>query len=284
MVLTTHCFQKNPVKTLNKIKHYFEYNMTFSTILIPALETNYQHLLICQETNQAVVIDPADAPKLMSHIKKLNINLVAIFNTHHHFDHTCGNEELFSRFKIPVYCSYIDINRIPQATHAIKENSTITFGTMNFIVLELPGHTLGQIAFLIENNLYCGDTLFAGGCGKLLEGTAEQLFSSLQRICQLPNDTMIYCGHEYTIKNLEFALTLEPQNPAIHQALEEAQKKHKQNIPTIPTTLGQEKSYNPFLRTHSKEIRNQLAQKGYDDLESPVDVFKAIRQLKDHFS
>lgn len=253
-------------------------------IQIPALQDNYQHLLVCETTGRAVIIDPADAPLVMHTVKHEGLKLVAILNTHHHWDHTGGNEELVDRLKVPVYCGAGDFARVPRATHAVKEGQAIDLGgRLSLRVMEIPGHTAGQVAFHVANALFVGDTLFVAGCGRLFEGTPAQMFGSLSKIRRLPLTTQLYGGHEYAVKNLEFALTVEPGNRDLRAKLAQARDLRLQNLSTVPTTLAEELTYNPFLRTQNPEIVMVLSQNGYADLGDEVAVFAALREFKDQF-
>jgi hydroxyacylglutathione hydrolase len=254
-------------------------------IQIPVLSDNYQYLVACETTRQAAVIDAPDAPAAVSRAKKEGLTLAAIWNTHHHWDHVGGNDELFARFKLPVSCSTYDLvnGRVPHAAHALREGDTVSLGEVSFAVLDVPGHTLGHIAFYGHGALICGDTLFGGGCGRLFEGTPEMMWNSLAKLKALPDETLVYCMHEYTLKNLEFASTLEPDNPALRQRIEDVRHKRVKNLPTVPSTIGMEKATNPFLRWDSAAIRENLRRRGCSDLNGPVGVFAAMRRLKDEF-
>lgn len=199
--------------------------------IVPVLSDNYCYWVVCPKTKKAAVIDCPDAGPALEILKKSDWDFNAILNTHHHWDHVGGNEELLRYKKVPI-------------------NGTGQIGTLEIKVLKVPGHTLDHVAFYFPalKTLFCGDTLFVGGCGKLFEGTAEQMFDSLNKIKALPDDTLIYCGHEYSQKNLEFALTIEPSSEALKKKYEWVKEKRSRNEPTIPSTLAEEKSYNPFLR------------------------------------
>lgn len=183
----------------------------------------------------------------MAVLEKNGWDFCAILNTHHHWDHVGGNEALLQHKKVPI------------SGPDLKEGAKVSIGELRGTVLKVPGHTLDHVAFYFSElkALFCGDALFVGGCGRLFEGTAEQMFASLNKLKGLPDDTKIYCGHEYTQKNLEFALTIEPDNRALQKKYEEVKQKRAKGQPTVPSTMGEEKSYNPFLR--AKDPR-QLAQ------------------------
>lgn len=206
--------------------------------IVSVLSDNYCYWVVCPKTKKAGLIDCPDAESALDLLKKNDWEFIAILNTHHHWDHVGGNEELLRYKKVPIYGPHL------------KEEGKIAIGQLEATVLKIPGHTLDHVAYYFPElkALFCGDTLFVGGCGRLFEGTAEQLFASLNKIKNLPDDTLIYCGHEYTLKNLEFALTVEPNNQTLRKKYEEAKQKRSRGEPTIPSTLGEEKAYNPFLR------------------------------------
>lgn len=254
-------------------------------IQIPVLQDNYQYLLICESTGEAVAIDAPDAPALAKAARAENAKLVGIWNTHHHWDHIGGNEELVSRFHVPVFCSQYDFDkqRVPAATNALSEGSEVRVGELSFRVLEIPGHTLGHIAFVGHGIAFCGDTLFAGGCGRLFEGTPAQMHASLGKLASLPDETLIYCMHEYTANNLDFAFSLEPNNPDLQRKREEVRSKRDKGLATVPTTIREEKSYNPFLRTGVKSLRDGLVTQGVAFQDEDVDVLRVVRELKDRW-
>ena len=254
-------------------------------IQIPVLQDNYQYLLICEATGNAVAIDAPDAPALARAARRENVKLVGLWNTHHHWDHIGGNEELVSRFHVPVFCGRYDFEkqRVPCATNALSEGDEVYVGKLHFRVLEIPGHTLGHIAFVGHGVVFCGDTLFAGGCGRLFEGTPSEMYASLTKLTNLPDDTLLYCMHEYTVKNLDFALSLEPSNLDLLRKCEEVREMRAKDLSTVPTTIREEKSYNPFLRTGLKSLRDGLKRRGLLFQDNKVDVLRAVRELKDQW-
>ncbi len=252
-------------------------------IQIPLLRDNYAYLVVCEKTNEAAVVDPSEAEPVLSQVEKEKVKLKAILNTHHHRDHTGGNAGLLERLSIKVYGHRSDKERIPGLTHPLDEGDEIVIGELKARVLFIPGHTKGHVAYLFENKLFCGDTLFTAGCGRLFEGTTEQMHNSLSRLQQLPPDTLVYCGHEYTEKNLQFALTVEPNNKKVAERLQRVRRLRAQGISTVPSTMAEERETNPFLRWDSEEIRNNLRKKFPDMPADPVSVFARVRQLKDQF-
>jgi hydroxyacylglutathione hydrolase len=237
---------------------------------IPVLQDNYAYVVIDLQTKKAALIDTPDSAILLQKLRDLareGIELTAILNTHHHGDHAGGNAEVLAAHKVPVSCGFFDYNekRIDGATHPVKEGDDVQMGNLHFQVLDVPGHTLGHIAYYGHGVLFCGDTVFVSGCGRLFEGTAAQMFDSLAKIKKLPDDTLIYCAHEYSEQNLCFALTVDPNNAALQKKYAEVKQARAQNQSTVPTHLGDEKLYNPFLRTET------------------VEDFARVRKLKDGF-
>lgn len=246
---------------------------------IPALWDNYIYLIQAFQTNEVIIVDPSEAEPVFDFLVKNQLTPKAIFNTHHHPDHVGGNEALVDRYNIPVYCSVYDQKRIPGATNPLTDQAKLALLGLEFEVFEIPGHTLGHIAFYGHGALFCGDTLFAGGCGRLFEGDAAMLWDSLQKLRGLHDQTLVYCAHEYTQKNLEFALTIEPKNQALLQKYQAVKNMRLRDQPTVPTFLVDEKSYNPFLRADQQGAMSSLKV----DTSDPYQVFAHLRSLKDNF-
>lgn len=252
---------------------------------LPARSDNYIFLLHDPQSGTAAVVDPADAPPVLAQLEALNAKLVAIFNTHHHNDHVGGNRELIKRFpKAEVYAGEEDRGRIPEQTYALKEGDRVSFAERCAKVFFVPGHTKGHIAYYFPSQkseqpgeLFCGDTLFAGGCGRLFEGTPEQMQHSLAKLRALPDHTRIWCAHEYTLSNLKFAISVDPQNEDLQKRLAAVKGDRTQDIPTVPTYLGIEKLTNPFLRWDALALQSAAGH------QAPAAVFAHIRQLKDNF-
>jgi hydroxyacylglutathione hydrolase len=250
---------------------------------IPLLRDNYGYLIICQKTNSAGIVDPSEAEPVWRRVEQEKVALTAILNTHHHRDHTGGNEGLLAKQSLVVYGHKSDQGRIPGLTHGVEEEDEIAIGEVRGKILFIPGHTTGHVAYLFGNNLFCGDTLFTAGCGRLFEGTPEQMHGSLKKLMTLPDDTKVYCGHEYTESNLRFALTLEPKNHKLVSRFERVQALRARGVPTVPSTIEEEKQTNPFLRWDSKEIQASLKSINHELRPDPVSVFAQIRKLKDAF-
>ncbi|MGH7770719.1 MAG: hydroxyacylglutathione hydrolase [Candidatus Binatia bacterium] len=252
-------------------------------IQIPLLRDNYGYLIVSEKTNQAAIVDPSEAEPVLRQAEKEKVTLKAILNTHHHRDHTGGNSGLLESLPLQVYGHKNDQGRIPGLTHPLDDGDEVTIDDLRARVFFIPGHTKGHIAYLFENKLFCGDTLFTAGCGRLFEGTAEQMHSSLNKLQQLPADTLVYCGHEYTEKNLQFAMTVEPNNKNVAAKLDRVRSMRAKGISTVPSTMAEEKQTNPFLRWDSKEIQENLKSRFPNLGSDPVSIFAKVRELKDQF-
>lgn len=252
-------------------------------VQIPLLRDNYGYLAVCEETGEAAIVDPSEANPVLERIEKEKVDLKAILNTHHHRDHTGGNSGLLARHRVEVYGHKSDEQRIPGITRRVDEGDEIRIGKSAGRVIFIPGHTTGHVAYLFGKILFCGDTLFTAGCGRLFEGTAEQMLNSLTKLKRLGAETLVYCGHEYTEKNLEFAATLEPGNRRLAERIARVRAERAQGRSTVPATMAEEIETNPFLRWDSMELKKNL-QKRFPDLSlNPVSVFAKVRQLKDQF-
>jgi hydroxyacylglutathione hydrolase len=241
---------------------------------IPAFTDNYIWVILNPDNNKASVVDPGTAEPVIDYFNTNNLQLTSILATHHHWDHTGGIPSLLSKWEVPVYKS-----------QDLKEKDTITLQDqgLTLSVLEIPGHTLDHISFLGNNMLFCGDTLFAGGCGRLFEGTPQQMLSSLQKLSSLPKDTKIYCGHEYTSNNLKFAINVEPSSNDLLQRIQDTNAMRSQNLPTLPSTLELELKTNPFLRTDVPAVKKSVEDYCGKILNSQVEIFKQLRSWKDVF-
>lgn len=232
--------------------------MSIEIIQIPALTDNYIYILHAE--GRSAIVDPSESSGVLSFLQQWDWTVDYILNTHHHFDHVGGNEDIKKHKKCLVYASVFDQDRVPACDHGVTEGDVIVLGRHRIEVIDIPGHTKGHIAYYLPENgvLFCGDTLFAMGCGRVFEGTMEQLYDSLQKLKTLPDDTTVYCAHEYTVKNIEFALSIDPENSGLQQKLSEAQSKRTKGMATVPTFLGDEKKYNPFLTAPSFEAFKDL--------------------------
>lgn len=241
----------------------------YQVIALPALKDNYLWLLA--KGHSALLIDPGDANVCMQAIDKYSLNLDAIWITHHHNDHTGGLEVLDKKFNCPVYGP--KDSRINFITHILDEGKCVEWQGNFFNIWHLPGHTNTHIVYWnpATKHLFCGDILFSAGCGRVMEGEAADLYHSLQRIAQLPEDTRIFCAHEYTLSNLQFALHLEPDNQQIQQRYQEVKKLRAAGSASIPTHLKTELATNPFLRSHLVNIRQKL-----DEMSQQTDIKRAL--------
>ena len=248
--------------------------------IISCLSDNYSYLIHDDESNTVAIIDPSEFKPCDKIIKKYN-KLDFILNTHHHADHVNGNLELKKKYNSKILGFSQDKRRIPGIDILLEENQKQKIGNLEFEVIFIPGHTKGHIAFFFskEKIAFTGDTLFSLGCGRVFEGTHEEMFYSLNKIKNLPPDTKIYCGHEYTKSNLDFCLAYDTQNTSLKEKAIDIQKKLNSNLPTIPTILGQEVKTNIFLRCNDPEIKLALDLKD----SSEVEVFSKLRDLKDSF-
>ena len=259
---------------------------------IPAFQDNYIWMLSIADDNKVFVIDPGDAAPVLEKIQKNKLELAGILITHHHADHTGGVATLKKSYNIPVYGpAQSPFDGITQPL--IDGDSCEVLGH-TLSVKAVPGHTLDHICYYYNDSgkaalaetkpqLFCGDTLFLAGCGRLFEGSAEQMMKAMQFFKQLPDDTEVYCTHEYSIANLAFAEAVEPQNKMIQAAIDRCKSLREQNVPTIPTNIRQEKQINPFLRTGAESIQLAANHHTGRTLDSEQEVFAAIRQWKDGF-
>jgi hydroxyacylglutathione hydrolase len=250
---------------------------------VRAFEDNYIWLIRAKSQGHVAIVDPGDADPVLAALEKQRLTPAAILCTHHHGDHVGGVADLLKHYSVPVYGPARE--RIPTLTHRLKDGDHINIAALGleFDVLDVPGHTAGHIAFVGGGMLFCGDTMFSAGCGRLFEGTAEQMHASLSRFAALPETTRVYCGHEYTEANLRFAVAVEPDNADTFAYRERAQALRKQNLPTLPSTIGLERRVNPFLRTGQAQVRRAAEKQAGRSLVSEVEVFAAVRRWKDGF-
>lgn len=246
-------------------------------VIVPCLTDNYAYLVKADQA--CAVVDPSQAEPIMAALAARGWQLTHILNTHHHLDHTGGNLALKERFGAQIVGPGKDAARIPGLDIGVEEATGWRFAGHAVQVLEVPGHTRGAITFVLQGNAFTGDTLFTMGCGRMFEGDAAMMWTSLSKLMTLPADTRIYCGHEYTQNNGRFALTLEPENLALQARMQAVDAARGQGEPTVPSTMALEIKTNPFLRPGSAEIRKTLGLEKADD----VAVFSEMRKRKDSF-
>jgi hydroxyacylglutathione hydrolase len=255
-------------------------------VAVPQLKDNYAYLVVDDASGQCGVVDCAEAGKVLDEVKRRGLKLVAVLPTHWHFDHVGGNEDLVRAVPgLKVYGARGEGGRIPAMTEEIDNGSEVSVGPIGGRVIGIPAHTSGHIAYYFPSlkAVFTGDTLFIAGCGRLFEGGASTMMASLARLAALPEDTQVYCGHEYTEKNLQFALTLEPNNSALKAKYEWARKMRAEGKYTIPSTIGDEKRFNPFLRVDSAELRASIKKIDPSVDDDAVAIFAKTRELKDRF-
>lgn len=253
---------------------------------IAIFEDNYVWVFETQVDNHVCVVDPGDAKPVLDYLKAYNKSLKGILITHHHWDHVSGIAELLNQAEVPVYGPVSDT--VAEITHPLREGeSLLADGQIHFDIVETPGHTMDHIAYIYRQGsqcqVFCGDTLFSAGCGRLFEGTPALMWQSLNKLRQLPGDTEIFCTHEYTLANLQFAKAVEPENPAIAQRLVEVNKLRDAGIPSVPTRLALELDTNPFLRCHLDSVRKSAEKYAGQELANPSEIFSVIRGWKDVF-
>lgn len=261
--------------------------MALTITPIPAFNDNYIWALHNAE-GQVYVVDPGDATPVKAWLAEQRLTLAGILITHHHKDHTGGLDELLALATVPVYGP--SGGHIPQLDHSLQEGDRITVLGQHFDIMETPGHTLDHIVYFHpgpDNGtdapplLFCGDTLFAGGCGRIFEGDPPMMYNSLQRLAALPGATRVFCAHEYTLANLAFASTADPDNQDLAQRQVAERSKRDQQRPTLPSTIDLELRTNPFLRCHSSSLQTTVQQRVSQKLDTGLELFTALRRLKD---
>ena len=248
---------------------------------IPALQDNYIWAIHRAQHAQCVLVDPGEAAPALEWLKQNRLEPVAILLTHHHYDHVNGVDELAARFNLKIYGPHDD--RMPDSTINCSEGETVEIPelALRFDVFEVPGHTRSHIAFYGHDSVFAGDTLFSAGCGRLFEGTPAQMQTALDKLAALPDDTRVYCGHEYTQSNCQFALQVEPDNQALQQRTEQVRALRENGQPTLPSTIAEERSFNPYLRTRKPAVI--AAAQTFDPSinDRPESVLGTIRRWKD---
>lgn len=254
---------------------------------VPQLSDNYAYLVVDDANGEAGVVDCAEAAPVLDELARRGLRLTTVLATHHHYDHVGGHADLLSRVPdLTIYGSADDAPRIPGITDRVRDGDQVRVGSLRGRVVLIPAHTSGHVAYHFPEAqvVFTGDTLFAGGCGRLFEGDAAQMMASLAKLAALPDQTLVYCGHEYTQKNLEFALTLEPGNASLGAKKQRVDELRRRGAPTVPSTIGEEKATNPFLRTSSPELERSVRARvpGVPPGDA-VALFAAVRALKDRF-
>lgn len=242
---------------------------------IPTLRDNYTYLLVCEASGEAAVVDAPEEAPVVARAEALGVRITVVLSTHHHYDHSQANPALAKRYDAPVYGHRSDEGRLPGQTHGLEEGDTVSVGREQAHILFIPAHTRGHIAYVFDDAqaVFCGDTLFAAGCGRLFEGTPEMMYTALcEKLAVLPDATRVYCGHEYTASNLRFAAHVEPDNTAVKKAVERVARiranaaadwhEATPSEMTIPSTIADERATNPFMRSaNAAELGRRRAQK-----------------------
>ena len=232
----------------------------FRVVTVPCLKDNYAYLVVCGESGEAAVVDPSEGAPVLEAVRREGVTLRAIWNTHHHHDHVGGNAEVIAAFpgmglEVVAHVSDRDKERVPGQTRAVEEGDEVAgVGKLRARIIFNPGHTTGAVSYHVAGGaLFTGDTMFAAGCGRLFEGTAAQMYDSLTRLAALPEDTRVYCGHEYTASNLKFAAAAEPDNAAVAERAARVTTQRERGEHTMGFTIADERATNPFVRAGSAE-------------------------------
>ncbi|CAH1789670.1 unnamed protein product [Owenia fusiformis] len=250
--------------------------------LVPALDDNYMYLLIDEDTQECAVVDPVEPDKVLAAVKEEGVNLTTVLTTHHHWDHAGGNENLVK--KVSGLTVHGGDDRIGAMNSKVQHGQEFQLGALNIKCLSTPCHTAGHICYFVTGSpnespaVFTGDTLFVGGCGRFFEGTPEQMYNALiEVLSKLPGNTNVYCGHEYTVNNLKYAIHVEPKNAAIKEKLSWAEGQRKNKLPTIPSTITEELQFNPFMRVGEGDVKTHTSK------QTPIDVMGFLRKEKDSF-
>lgn len=250
-------------------------------IPVPCFADNYAYLVAAEGRREAVVVDPSEAEPVLAALAREGLSLVAILNTHHHWDHVGGNDALVEKLgPMPVYAheSSLTEGRIARQSVGVTHEGLFEVAGLSFRPLHVPGHTLDAVAYVTSGAVFTGDTLFVAGCGRLFEGTPEMMYTSLcEKLARLPGETKVYCGHEYTQSNLRFAASVEPENEEVKQKLDIVAGKRSCGEPTVPSTMDEERRTNPFLRVDEEPVRSRFSG------ASGAEVLAKVRAAKDVF-
>lgn len=261
---------------------------------IPTLSDNYTYLIIDEATNEAAIVDAPEVEPVVRRVDALGVRVTHVLSTHHHWDHSGANPDLSERYSAPVLGHVSDADRIPGFTQGLEEGDTVRIGRLEAGILFIPAHTRGHIAYVFPDAVFTGDCLFAGGCGRLFEGDPGMMYTALnEKLARLPDDTRVYCGHEYTQSNLEFAITVEPGNAGLKRKLDAVRERRAgaaadwhdadEAEMTIPSTIGEEKATNPFMRVDSPELIASVQAAEPQSQSDGVSVLGAVRRMKDRF-
>lgn len=261
-------------------------SFTLDVIPVPAFRDNYLWLFHQTGDTRAYIVDPGDAEPVEKALAERGLSLAGILITHHHPDHIGGVDRLLARWQVPVYGP--SGGSVPQVSRPVNEGETLTLENgASFRVIAVPGHTLDHLAYFCDQTrtpvLFCGDTLFAGGCGRLFEGKPAQMYESLGKLAELPDSTEVYCAHEYTMANLAFASAVENDNTELAERVKREQAKRDRHEPTVPSTIGLEKSTNPFMRCDLESVKKAAEVYSGKALSSAEEVLAAVRSWKDNF-
>ncbi|CAH1645370.1 unnamed protein product [Spodoptera littoralis] len=268
-------------RELHSSVEYHQYS-NMDVKILPALKDNYMYLLVDKATNEAAVVDPVETKTVLQAVHDHQLKLTTVLTTHHHWDHAGGNEELANQ--VPGIEVYGGDDRIGALTKKVEHNTIFNIGNLMVQCLFTPCHTMGHICYYVttpgegsEGVVFTGDTLFLAGCGRFFEGNAEQMYNAFSILGSLPDNTKVYCGHEYTLQNLKFALHVEPSNNEILKKIAWSELRREEGKPTVPSTIGEEKSYNPFMRVYEAEVMQHA------NAQNAIQAMKNIRLEKDSF-